>query len=197
MKKIRNLAVAGVMAALAMVVLYQRYFWTGPAQVVRTVDAPAVLKQIQALQELATVKHTLQKVIGLEERKVPFGSENVMMVVLAHVKAGVDLQAVTAQDVHLAADKQITLRLPPAKILDIYIDDKETKVYQRSKTWWTPWVPNNPALEQQARQAALESVQLAATQSGILSNAQHNAETALRAFLQSAGFQSVAFASRP
>ena len=44
---------------------------------------------------------------------------------------------------------------------------------------------------------ALESVQLAATQSGVLSNAQVNAETALRAFLQTAGFQTVTFASRP
>jgi len=83
------------------------------------------------------------------------------------------------------------------KILDIYIDDKQTKVYHRSKTWWTPWVPNNPALEQQVRQAALESVQLAVTQSGILSNALVNAETALRAFLQTAGFESVTFTSWP
>lgn len=192
-KKLRNLAIFVVIAALATVIVYQRYFWLGAHRITCTVDAPAVLQQIQALQELATVKYTLQKVIGLEEEKVPFGSESVMMVVLAHVKAGVDLRALTAQDVRLGPDKQITLRLPAPKILDVYIDDKATKVYQRSKTWWTPWVPNNPALEQQARQAALESVQLAATQSGILSNAQQNAETALRAFLQTAGFQPVSF----
>ncbi|MCX7887020.1 MAG: DUF4230 domain-containing protein, partial [Verrucomicrobiae bacterium] len=136
-------------------------------------DTAAVLKEIQALQELATVRFTLQKVIGLEEQKIPFGSENVMMVVLAHVKAGVDLKALTPQDVLTTDQKEITLRLPPAKLLDIYIDDRQTKVYQRSKTWWTPWVPNNPMLEQQARQAALESVQLAALQSGILTNAEH------------------------
>jgi hypothetical protein len=192
-KKLRNLVLFAVIAALATIVVYQRYFWPGSQRITRTVDAPAVLQQIQALQELATVKYTLQKVIGLEEEKVPFGSESVMMVVLAHVKAGVDLSALTLRDVGLGPDNQIVLRLPAPKILDVYIDDKQTKVYQRSKTWWTPWVPNNPALEQQARQAALESVQLAATQSGVLSNAQQNAETALRTFLQTAGFQSVTF----
>jgi len=192
-KKLRNLVIFAVIATLATVIVYQRYFWAGAARTTRTVDAPAVLQQIQSLQELATVKYTLQKVIGLEEEKVPFGSESVMMVVMAHVKAGVDLRALTPQDVEVGDNKQIALRLPSPKILDIYIDDKETKVYQRTKTWWTPWVPNNPTLEQQARQAALESVQLAAMQSGILSNAQQNAQTALRAFLQTAGFSSVSF----
>ena len=197
MTKLRNLTVAVLIAALVAIVVYQRYLWSGPHRISRTVDAPAVLQQIQSLQELATVKYTLQKVIGLEEEKIPFGSETVMMVVIAHVKAGVDLQALTPRDVQIDADKRITVRLPAPKILDAYIDDKQTKVYQRTKTWWTPWVPNNPALEQQARQAALESVQLAATQSGVLSNAQVNAETALRTFLQTAGFQTVTFVTQP
>lgn len=194
MKKLRNLAVFALIVALATLAFYYRFLSTGPQRISRTVDTPAVLKQIQSLQELATVKYTLQKVIGLEEEKVPFGSESVLMVVMAHVKAGVDLQALTPRDVQISDTKQITLRLPPPKILDTYIDDKETKVYQRSKTWWTPWVPNNPGLEQQARQAALESIQLAASQSGILSNAQQNAQTALRAFLQTAGFEFIRFA---
>ncbi len=196
-KKLRNLLLFGLIAALGAVIVYQRFFWSGAARVIRTVDAPAMLRQIQSLQELATVKYTIQKVIGLEEQKVPFGAENVMMVVLAHVKAGVDLGALRPEDIQPGADRRITLRLPPARILDIYLDDKETKVYQRSVTWWTPWVPNNPALEQQARQAALETVQLTALQSGILSNAQQNAETALRTFLQAAGFQQVTVLSRP
>lgn len=197
MKKFLHLAVAAAFLVLVAIIVYQRFFWSGSARVARTVDSAVVLQQIQALQELATVKFTLQKVIGLEEEKIPFGSENVMMVVLAHVKAGVDLRALKPQDVQLGGEKQIAIRLPPAKLLDIYIDDRESKVYQRSKTWWTPWVPNNPSLEQQARQAALESVQLAALQSGLLSNAEHNAEVALRAFLQAAGFQKVTISFHP
>jgi len=193
MQRIRNLLIAALIAVLSAVVVFQHYFSPGARRTVRTVDAPAVLRQIQSLQELATVRHTFQKVIGLEEEKIPFGSERVLMVVLAHVKAGVDLSALAPQDVRLGPGHHIALRLPPPKILDVYIDEKETKVYQRTKTWWTPWMPNNPALEQQARQAALESVQLAAMQSGILSNAQQNAQTALRVFLQAAGFQSVTF----
>lgn len=187
-----------VIVCLGGLAAYYRFFWKDPHhQITRVLDSPAMLQQIQQLQELATVKYSLQKVIGLEEEKVPFGSESVMMVVQAHVKAGVDLRELMSKDIVVEGSKQITVRLPAAKILDVYVDDKLTRVYQRTKTWWTPWVPANPQLEQQARQAALESVQLAAIQSGILTNAHANAETALRIFLRGAGFESVAFAPGP
>jgi len=87
--------------------------------------------------------------------------------------------------------------LPPASILDAALDDKETKVWDRSKTWWTPWVSLNPDLEQSARRNALEDVRLAAVQMGILSNAQQNAETILRNFLQTIGFNQVSFVIAP
>jgi hypothetical protein len=57
-------------------------------------------------------------------------------------------------------------------------------------------VAANPQLEQNARQAALLEIQGAALQAGILSNAQHNAEASLRAFLQTAGFRTVTFHPR-
>ena len=197
MKTIRHFLLAALITLLATLALYYRFYGPGPARLARTVDTPAMLHEIQSLQELATVQYTLQKVIGLEEEKIPFGSESVLMVVMARVKAGVDLGALLPGDVVIGRDQQIALRLPPPKILDVYIDDPQTRVYQRTTTWWTPWVPNNPQLEQQARQAALESVQLAAIRGGILSNAQHNAETMLRVFLKTAGFQRVSFTSRP
>jgi len=142
---------------------------------------------------LATVKYTIQKVIGLEEEKVPFGSESLLMVVQATVKGGIDLSELATQDVRVAADSSITIKLPPPKILDIYINDKETKVWQRTKTWWTPWVSFNPEMEQQARLAAREYVQAAALKMNILSNAQQNAETTIRRFLRLLGTGSVRF----
>jgi hypothetical protein len=195
MNRIRNTFLLIVLLFLGGLAAYYRFFWRDPHhRITRVLDSPSVLEQIQQLQELTTVKYSLQKVIGLEEEKVPFGSESVMMVVQAHVKAGVDLRELLPHDIVVENHTKIILRLPAAKILDVYIDDKLTRVYQRTKTWWTPWVSPNPQLEQQARQAALEAVQVAAIQSGILSNAQANAETALRAFLKSTGFESVSFA---
>jgi hypothetical protein len=183
-RKIKFYFVTLLILGLAGLAVYYRYV-PRPAVTRSTVDTPAVLRQIQQLSELATVKYNIQKVIGLEEQKIPFGSEKVMLLVQATVKAGVNLKDV-------AADGSV-IRLPPPILTDVYIDERETKVWDRSKTWWTPWVSLNPELEQNARRAALEAVQQTALQMGILSNAQRNAETVVREFLHTAGMTNVTF----
>jgi hypothetical protein len=193
-KRIKFYTVSAVIIALGATALYYRYQTRrGVGTVHRTIDPPAVVQEIKALQELATVKYTIQKVIGLEEEKVPFGSESLLMVVQATVKGGIDLSELATQDVRVAADNSVTIKLPSPRILDIYIDDKETRVWQRTKTWWTPWVSFNPEMEQQARLAAREYVQAAALKMNILSNAQQNAETTIRKFLRALGTESVRF----
>jgi hypothetical protein len=88
------------------------------------------------LHELVTVRYDIQKVIGLKEEKVPFGSESVLLLVQAVVKAGVNLQALREEDVTVSADRQeIALHLPAAAITDVYVNDKETQVWNRSVTW--------------------------------------------------------------
>ena len=183
---------SAVIVGLAGLALYYRYF---PQRVGREtlVESPAILRQIQPLNDLITVRYNIQKVIGLTEQKVPFGSEQVLMLVQAKVSGGVNLAAATAR----RAGTTVVIQLPPASILDAALDDKETKVWDRSKTWWTPWVSLNPDLEQSARRNALEDVRLAAVQMGILSNAQQNAETILRNFLQTIGFNQVSFVPAP
>jgi len=159
----------------------------------RVVDAPVVVKEIQRLSELVTVKYSIQKVVGLKEEKVPFGSEQVLLMVQATVLGGVDLSALGTNDVRVAADDSVVIRLPMAKVMHVYIDEQQTKVWDRSKTWWTPWVPLNPELEQKARLAALEAIQAAALEMGLVSHAQENAERTIREFLRAAGVESVRF----
>jgi hypothetical protein len=71
------------------------------------------------------------------------------------------------------------------------IDDKETKVWDRQITWWTPWVPFNPDLERQARLVARDTIQQAALDMGILDQARRNAEAAIRSLLDTLGVKSV------
>ena len=196
-KRIKFYAVLTLLVALAAVALYYRVLARRGGGIHRTLDPAAVIAQIQPLQELVTVRYRVQKVIGLKEEKVPFGAEQVLLLVQASVLGGVDLAALRPADVQCGADRRVTIHLPPPQVLHVFVNDKDTQVWDRSKTWWTPWVAYNPQLEQQARLAALESVQQAALQMGILSNAQANAETTLRSFLQTAGFQAVAFTPRP
>jgi hypothetical protein len=192
-KKIKFYTVSAIIIALGVACLYLYYFGRSEPVVRRVVDAPAVVKEIQQLSELVTVKYSVQKVIGLKEEKVPFGSEQVLLMVQADVLGGVDLAALSANDVQIAANNTITVRLPPPKVMHVSVDEKQTRVWDRSKTWWTPWVPYDPELEQKARLAALEAAQAAALEMGILSNAQENAEKTIRGFLRTVGVESVRF----
>lgn len=159
---------------------------------VSTLDERAIVSQIQGLSELVSVKYTVQKVIGLEEKKTPVGAEKLLLIVQAEVLAGVDLKAVSPGSIKILPHDEIRLALPPAQILHIVIDDKQTKVWDRQITWWTPWVSPDPDLERQARLAASASVKQAALDMGILDQAQRNAEIVIKDLLRTLGAKSVA-----
>ena len=185
--------VAGILLA-AIVFLVSRSI-VRDASPMRTLDASAVVHEIQRLNDLVSVKYTVQKVVGLEEKKVPLGSEKILLFVQAEVLAGIDLSRLTPGDVKMLRSNQVQITLPPPKILNIVIDDKQTKVWDRQITWWTPWVPFNPDLERQARLAARDEIEKAALEMGILDQAKRNAEESVRALLQIFGMKSVSVGS--
>jgi hypothetical protein len=162
---------------------------------VLSVDQSAMVREIQSLSELVSVKYTVQKVVGLEEQKSPVGSEKLLLIVQAEVLAGVDLAAISPGAIRILPHNDIKIALPPARIFHILIDDKETKVWDRRITWWTPWVSPDPDLERQARLAASKSVEQAALDMGILDQARRNAETVIRNLLQTLGAKSVTLGS--
>jgi len=168
-------------------------FWRTPARLTPTADPPAMLREIQRLNELVSVKYSIQKVVGFEEQKQPVGTEKLLLIVQAKVLAGVDLSGLTAQQVALAKPGEVLVQLPPAKILHVVVDEKATKVWDRQITWWTPWVPYNQDLERQARIAALDSIKASALEMGILTDAEANARTAIRRLLEAAGIARVTF----
>ncbi len=165
------------------------WFSARPSRV--RLDPPSILVQVQQLNQLATVKFTVQKVIGLEERKQPVGSESILLILQASVEAGIDLASLRAEDVTQRADGTVVLKLPAARILHVTVDEKETKVWDRTKTWWTPWVPYSLDLEQRARLAGVESITKAALEMGILGQAERNAESSIKGLLGLAGIHTV------
>jgi hypothetical protein len=192
-KRIKCYTISTIIVGLGVTCVYLYYFGGRQPVVRRLVDAPAVVKEIQQLNELVTVKYSIQKVVGLKEEKVPFGAEQILLMVQADVLGGIDLTALSTSDVQVMANNTVIVTLPPPKVMHVYVDEKQTRVWDRSKTWWTPWVPYNPELEQKARLDALEAVQAAALEMGILSNAQENAEKTIRGFLHTVGVESVRF----
>lgn len=178
-------------AGIALVAVIAAIFWFSQRDRRPRLDSPSILLQVQQLNQLATVRFTIQKVVGLREQKQPVGSEAILLVMQASVQAGIDLASLRPDDIAVRSDGTVVLKLPPAKILNVSIDEKETKVWDRSKTWWTPWVPYGLDLEQQARRAGLEAVNKAALDMGILSQAERNAETSIKGLLGLAGVKSV------
>lgn len=159
----------------------------------RIADPPGILREIRQLRELVTIRYSIQKVAGLTENKIPLGSESILLIVQARVHAGIDLSELRDQDIRVTRDGHVEIKLPRAKILHTDLDEKNTRVWDRSKTWWTPWVPYDMDLEKKARIAALSSVEKEAVDMGILLDAQVSAQNAIRALLRPLGFQEVTF----
>ena len=143
----------------------------------------SVVTQVKQLKELVTVKYSIQRVVGLREPKIPFGEESILLMVQGEVLAGVDLDNIRSSDVELSGARVATITLPPAKILHAYLDEKQTKVWDRQITWWTPWVSSDPDLEHKARLQAINDETKAALDMGIMTQAQTNAEKAIRSLL--------------
>jgi uncharacterized protein DUF4230 len=160
---------------------------------------PVLLKQVQALSELVTVKYVLEKAEVWNDPPKPmlalFGAGDNHILLLAHgyVKAGVDLSQLRPGDLEVH-EKTVILTLPPAKITDWYLDDKETKVIERTTGFLRSF---DKDLEQNVRAAAVESMKNAALREGIRREADERARTQLKNLLLQLGYEKVEFRDRP
>lgn len=149
-----------------------------------SLQGPAIVGQIQRLSQLATVKYTVERVVGLNEPRSPFGEESILLMVEGHAVAGVNLSCLTSKDLSFTGKETVSVRLPRAKLIGVYLDEKQTKVWDRHITWWTPWIANDPDLETKARLSALDDVRSAVLRMGILDDAQRSAQMALANFFR-------------
>lgn len=177
-------AIASTSTLLALLVALFAFAYFRQAFGIKRLDSQAVVLQVKQLNQLVTVKYTIQRVVGLREPKVPFGEESILLMVQGEARAGVDLSRVQSRDIRYTGSRSVMVTLPPAKLFGAALDEKETKVWDRSITWWTPWVPYDPDLEHKARLQAIDDIRAAALNMGILDQAQKNAETAIRDFLR-------------
>lgn len=190
-KLVAFLSTACLILLLIAIIIYLRFFGSGAAH--RTLDAAAVVTQVQRLNELATVKYSIEKVVGMKEQKSPVGEESILLLVRGRVLAGVNLAGLTPGDVTTLDGSGMRIRLTPPYIQNAYLDEKYTKVWDRSITWWTPWVTPDTDLEHKARMQALDDIKKAALEMGILAEARRNAETDIREILRAFGIETVAF----
>jgi hypothetical protein len=165
-------------------------FWRAatPSDGPRFYDTPTVLRQVQSLAQLVTVKYVLEKVVVAEDVKW-FGENRVLLVAHGVVKAGVDLQRMKPEDVRVSG-RVVSVRLPPAEITDAYLDDKQTRVIERTTGLLRVF---DKDLEQKARQHAAEEIRRAAREAGILQEATERARAQVERLLHDLGFERVEF----
>src|SRR5437868_12472538 len=94
----------------------------------RIISTPTVLKQIQTLSELVTVKYVMEKIEVYESGSLGvLGETRVSLLAHGIVKAGVDFREMKTNDIAISG-KKISLRLPPSQVTDAYLDESQTKV---------------------------------------------------------------------
>src|SRR6266700_3145803 len=133
MLKTRLIIVGLVLAIAAGTALFIAMLWLrvpGMSATPKIQNTATILKQVQTLSDLVTVKYVLEKVVILEDIKW-YGESRVLLIAHGIVKAGVDLQEIKPEDVRME-DKKLLLKLPRARITDVYLDEQKTRVVDRS-----------------------------------------------------------------
>jgi hypothetical protein len=113
----------------------------------------------------------------------------VLLVAHGIVKAGIDLGQIQAADVRVEADR-VRVKLPPPRITDAYLDEKQTRVVERTTGLLRVF---DKGLEQAARQNAVDDIRRSARNSGILKDAEDRARSQLKNLFHQLGFATVEF----
>ncbi len=180
-----GLAVAmGFGLALGLLALRQTGLG-GPPKVYNTA---VILNQVQTLSQLITVKYVLEKVVVVEDFKW-YGENRLLLIAHGIVKAGVDLQQLKPDDLQVESPK-ITIHLPPAAIMDVYLDDRKTQVIERTTGLMRGF---DKDLEQNARRLAIDDLRIAARHNGIVQEADDCARKQLTHLMRQLGFEKVEF----
>ena len=160
----------------------------------RTTTSPVVVEGIQKLDELTTLRTTQSVVVTKEDPGVLgelLSGEEVIVVAVGNVDAGVRLDGIGPGDVRVEGEKAF-IRLPEPEILSASLDEEGTRLYDRDQGLLD--LRPNDDLAEDARAEAENRIVTAAREADVLGQAEANAEDSIRAFVLSLGFEEVEFA---
>ena len=147
-----------------------------------------ILRQVQTLSQLVTVKCVLEKFVDVRDTKwYPGGENKVLLLADGVVKAGINMTNIQPSDIQISG-KKLTLTLPHPVITDVYLDDHHTQVLERSTGILRAF---DKDLEQNARQQAVDELRVLALDREILKDAQDRAKVLLTALFLQTGYTQV------
>jgi hypothetical protein len=155
---------------------------------------PDVLVAVRDLARLESASFHMERVIDLSEKQSKlWGMVNtedaILLVAVAEVTGGIDLQKLTAADVVVdRARGSARITLPAPEILHAALDNDKTYVHSR-KTGTLAERREN--LETRARQEAERTLIESARQAGLLQRAADNGRRTVEALVHSLGYDQV------
>ncbi|MEP7053230.1 MAG: DUF4230 domain-containing protein [Pseudomonadota bacterium] len=160
---------------------------------------PNVLIAVQDLARLESASFHMERVLDLTDKQSQlFGllhsEDALLLVAVANVSAGVDLQKLTASDVLADPEKKsVQVTLPAPELFHAELDNAKTYVHTRHTGVLATRREN---LETRARQEAERSLVDAAMQAGLLNRASENAKHAVEGLLRGLGYEQVEISVR-
>jgi hypothetical protein len=158
-----------------------------------TPSGPVVLMQVQKLARLETARYRGQAIVKGDTSSGFFpafvAGDRLVFVGHGEVVAGVDLAKMQEGDVTVK-DNVATVKLPAAEIFHTRLDNAQSEVFERQTGIFSQ--PDRD-LESKTRLEAENRILQAATESGLLKNADLGAREALQKHLMMLGFKEVLF----
>ena len=164
---------------------------------------PNVLLAVKDLARLESASFHMERVIDLSDKQsLLFGlvhsEDAILLVAVADVSAGVDLQQLKADDLVIepgdasdaseVASKRVTITLPAPEVFHAELDNSKTYVHTRRTGALAARKEN---LETRARQEAERSLIEASLQAGLLNRAANNAQRAVEGLVRGLGYRQV------
>jgi hypothetical protein len=163
------------------------------ARVTIRAPLPAVVQEIRGLARLETAAGTMQQVIEGERSVGPFPlwlmGDRILFVAQGEAIAGVDLTQLRPDDVRVVGDR-VHVRLPEPALFSVRLDEQNCRVYDRTVGWLSR---PDMHLESRVRQQAVEKLDAAAREHGLLETARGNARTTVEGLLRRMGAREVVF----
>lgn len=158
------------------------------------VDLTVIVTELSKLSRLETAR---MRIVHVSQIKQSYGiipdmlaGDQLTLMAVGEVFAGVDLSKLSRDDVYLGDDGVVTIVLPESEVLVSRLDNEETKVIDRNTGVFRS---ADTGLEGRARAYAERQVRNEAVTKGILDVAAANAEEQLAELVTKLGARSVRF----
>jgi hypothetical protein len=162
----------------------------------KVIDVAALVTQVRELNRLETAAMRVTHIgrVSQSYKLVPnaIAGDEITFLAEGDVIAGIDLSRLQPQDAWRSPDGTINLRLPPAEVLVVRVDNAKSRVINRDTGVLRR---RDVDLETRARQHAEENIRTEALKQGILTLAAESGEKKLAGFLNTVGVTKVRFVS--